>query len=217
MTEAGLWWIGLHSWIIQDGNYPDFTQGQQVEFAVEFSRTKGLSSTDESRGRGWRHLFDNIYDISGIVQFSYRFLILDFGLSVYSITQMSSSEARLRQGDWVEGDIALSVDPFFYAKGHSKSSSGSEHIPPLVYTWVVEVIALQTAPWILAKPDDFLGDAEAERAIAERALRRRDPTRHGWAEILRTDAWEDDGGSAEYLLGCRLMPLPAKWNSRTII
>src|SRR5437870_1903422 len=33
------WNIGLASWIIQDGNYPDFSLGDQRRFALEFSAT----------------------------------------------------------------------------------------------------------------------------------------------------------------------------------
>ena len=30
------WSLSLDSWIVQDGNYPDFAGGQQAEFAIEF-------------------------------------------------------------------------------------------------------------------------------------------------------------------------------------
>jgi hypothetical protein len=28
------WLIGLDSWVIQDGNYPDFVTGQRADFAL---------------------------------------------------------------------------------------------------------------------------------------------------------------------------------------
>ena len=31
-----VWSIGLAAWIIQDGNYADFTVGDRAEFALEF-------------------------------------------------------------------------------------------------------------------------------------------------------------------------------------
>jgi hypothetical protein len=34
--------IDLSSWIIQDGNYPDFVRGQQAAFALQFRPTEPL-------------------------------------------------------------------------------------------------------------------------------------------------------------------------------
>jgi hypothetical protein len=32
--------VGLSSWIIQDGNYPDFERNQQTSFALSFIQPK---------------------------------------------------------------------------------------------------------------------------------------------------------------------------------
>jgi hypothetical protein len=50
----GEWMVGLASWVIQDGNYPHFTAGEQSRFALEFF-DGGLAPT-ESRQRTatWR-------------------------------------------------------------------------------------------------------------------------------------------------------------------
>ena len=38
MTQRpGLWRLGLSSWLIEDGNYHDFTRGQKAELAIECS------------------------------------------------------------------------------------------------------------------------------------------------------------------------------------
>ena len=39
--------VGLASWIIQDGNYGDFTVGQQAKFALEFGALNGLRAATE--------------------------------------------------------------------------------------------------------------------------------------------------------------------------
>ena len=45
------WLFGLDAWVVQDGNYGDFSRGQVVDFAVELvpegdglSRTRGKPS-----------------------------------------------------------------------------------------------------------------------------------------------------------------------------
>ena len=47
--------------------------------------------------------------------------------------------------------------------------------------------------------------------------RMRDPRRLGYDEILKTDAWHDDGGHADYILRCELLPVPAKRESITAV
>jgi hypothetical protein len=38
--------VGLSSWIIQDGNYPDFDRNQQTAFALEFYPAENLQVYD---------------------------------------------------------------------------------------------------------------------------------------------------------------------------
>ena len=73
----------------------------------------------------------------------------------------------------------------------------------------MDEVLQQTAPWVLAKPGDIPGDPAAEQAIAEGTLHIRDSSQHGWAAIAQTDAWQDDGGNASYLLRCRREAKPA--------
>ena len=44
-----LFMVGLPSWIIQDGNYEDFTRGDQASFALEFYAPAGLSAPQVDR------------------------------------------------------------------------------------------------------------------------------------------------------------------------
>jgi hypothetical protein len=41
------WSLSLDSWIVQDGNYPDFESGQHAEFAVEFDFPEPPELTDQ--------------------------------------------------------------------------------------------------------------------------------------------------------------------------
>ena len=59
----------------------------------------------------------------------------------------------------------------------------SGHVPALVYSWRTTSILRQTA---------------------------RDPSRFGYEEIPKTDAWHDDKGRADYILVCELLPALAK-------
>ena len=43
----------------------------------------------------------------------------------------------------------------------------------------------------------------------------RDPSKLGYQENAKTDAWRDDSGSAEYILSCDLLPISAKRASAT--
>ena len=36
VVDVSTWTLGLESWIIQDGNYGDFSTGQEVELAAEY-------------------------------------------------------------------------------------------------------------------------------------------------------------------------------------
>jgi hypothetical protein len=75
---------------------------------------------------------------------------------------------------------SLGVDPFFYFEELAKLPG----MPPLVYRWRIERIERDMAPWIEVEPRGF----------------ERDPSRPGWNDVEATDAWNDDGGLASYLL-----------------
>jgi hypothetical protein len=156
-------WVCLDSWIVQDGNYGDFSQGQDAAFAVEFypGDLEVVRDSDSTAS----HLGGNRYQVEGRVVFaSAGAWVLDCGLWMY--------EQRL-----------------IYFEELAKLPG----MPPLVYGWHIERIELDVAPWIEVGP----------RTLA------RDPTRPGWKAVEATDAWNDDGGSASYLLHSRLLDRPA--------
>jgi hypothetical protein len=94
--------------------------------------------------------------------------------------------------------LRLGVDAFHCFECRSKTGD----VLSLVYSWKILSILRQTAPFI-------------ETVIEGRKLRVRDAQRLGYEEIEKTDAWNDDGGYAEYLLRCDLLPIPTKNDSVT--
>ena len=66
-TSPAIWDVSLSSWIIQDGNYPDFEIGQTPEFAVEFWLPKGVivrtSDGEKSANSVRGHLYDTTAEI----------------------------------------------------------------------------------------------------------------------------------------------------------
>jgi hypothetical protein len=200
--------FGLDSWVLQDGNYPDFSIGQRAEFALELYARDGLrrAQGDSVQKPGYRHVVDSMYDITGVVVLANKHgAVLDFGLVAYSISRIEvSGGGSIRAGDRVEGRVGLGVDPFFYFEELAQR----REFPPLIYPWRIEQILRQSAPWVAARPGDYPAGSEAAQAAAEGTLQVRDSTKHGWEPIEKTDAWRDDRGRASYLLQCRREPGP---------
>lgn len=189
------WNIGLNSWIVQDGNYPDFYRGQIAEFAVEFFPHEVIPLREGEKAV--RHLGDRRYQVvAKIVHLTREAWVLDFGIRAF---QDAPPPANLTVGMYVTADVWLGVDPYFYFEFLFKTPG----MPPLIYTWQVESISQQTAPFIESREPDW------QRVLV------RDETRLGYKDIERTDAWDDDDGYAEYVLHCSLMDGEPKRTSRT--
>lgn len=60
------WHLSIASWVIQDGNYPDFTKGQRDEFAVEFNAPEDLARRPGG-GRRAKHESAGWYSIEATV------------------------------------------------------------------------------------------------------------------------------------------------------
>src|SRR5215469_14479796 len=58
----------------------------------------------------------------------------------------SEIQRGYRVGDFVQGSLRFSVDPFFYFERHYKLPS----IPPLIYEWQVNSIEQNTTPYVLS-------------------------------------------------------------------
>lgn len=189
-----VWEIGLSSWIIQDGNYPDFTKGQEAEFALHAAA--GEIVTTPGPEKAIKKLDGCQYEMTGQVTFVKQGLwVIDFGLQAFDEFQKPEPPNELQVGAFVTGPFYVEIDPFFYFERGAKILG----VPPLVYTWRIQQILMQTAPFIETAPRTF----------------ERDPKAWGWTEIEQTNAWEDDGSHAEYLLRCQLLERPPQHRSGT--
>jgi hypothetical protein len=184
--------LGLHSWIVQDGNYGDFRRGETIEVAVEFYADEELSPT-ESHSVGAARIAGETYRICGHVTHAWDGgVVVDFGIQAFTTRTVDPLPPK---GAYVVGDVHLGVDPFDYFE----SLHELPDFPPLIYTWRIERIELNTTPWL----------ESSSRVIV------RDATRQSWLEVAETHAWEDDGGYASYLLDCVRLDVLPKTTSRT--
>jgi hypothetical protein len=196
------WNIGLSAWIIQDGNYPDFEVGQTAEFALEFWLPDGVTGRASSGELSAHNAGGCLYDtVADVVLQTEDITILDIGVQAYG--ESSSLRSSLPRVPRVAVQLGLGVDPFFYFEGLRNVAD----VPPLVYSWQILSILRQTAP--------FIEKVAETGPLLARKVWVRDPQRLGYEEILKTDAWSDDDGYAEYLLRCDLLPIPPKRASAT--
>jgi len=191
------WEIGLDSWIIQDGNYGDFSKGQTAEFALEFYPDDKVRF-NESKEKSVKPLGAARYEINGeIVYLNNKVWVIDFGICAF---QEATPPSDIKVGQYVTAEIYLGIDPFFYFESlHSYPG-----MPPLVYAWRINSIGMQTAPFIEKRHSFF-----AQKVLI------RDPTKIGYRAIEKTDAWKDDNGNAGYVLTCIRLDVPPKYESVT--
>jgi hypothetical protein len=203
MTGAKLpqtWCIGLSAWMIQDGNYPDLVVGQTAEFAVEFYQPPDAEITPSSDVISVTYLRDCTYDVVAdlVVQTS-KLAVLNIGILAYCENR---SDSRFdRNMDRIRTRVHLGLDPFFYFESLAKI----EGVPSLVYSWRIDAILRQTAPFI-ETPLDPGGKMLV-----------RDQTKLRYEETQQTKAWTDDGGHAEYVLRCELLEISPKRESATAL
>lgn len=172
------WLVGLDSWIVQDGNYPDFITGQRTDFAVEFASRGGLQVLDGAHEVSVKWLHGSNYEVTAqIVHDKPNAQVLDFGILAYHFIGIEDPMHEPRTGAWVTGRVNLGVDPFFYFRQLALEPA----FPALIYTWTVQEILL--------------------RQDGEEPL----PT---FTRIEKTDAWGDGSGLASYLLRCRMELAP---------
>ena len=189
------WEIGLSSWIIQDGNYPDFTVGQLAEFALEFYTTR--VHLRESTAKSAKRLGAAKYEINGeIVYLTPDVWVLDFGVCAF---QESTPPKGLSVGKFVTAEIYLGIDPFFYFERLRTLA----RIPALVYSWKIDSIQQQTAPFL-----------ETREPSGQKVLVR-DEKKLGYKTVEKTDAWKDDDGHGEYVLSCTRLDVPPQFKSAT--
>ena len=171
---------GIDSWIIQDGNYGDFSAGDNAKFALEFSGRKLQPS--ESRQAQVRPAGKAVYQVCAQVVFNHPDVwVIDFGLLAF---WESAPPEFATPGSWGEGEIFLGIDPFFYMEYLNKISG----MPNLFYEWQIASILRNDTPWLME--------------VNERGGKTfsRESGRETWSEVGATDAWNDDDGRSSYVL-----------------
>jgi hypothetical protein len=171
--------VGLNAWIIQDGNYDEFRCGEPYKLALEFNGST-LTPSDK-RAMRCQNKGTSLYDVVAKIIFSTpEVWVIDFGVKVFC---ESRPPRFAKVGQWVQGEIWLGIDPFFYKERLHRIQG----MPDLFVDWSVTRIQLETTPWI----QDMSG---------VRTLMKRNSQREEWTDKAVTDAWTDDAGRADYLL-----------------
>lgn len=144
------WWIGLATWVIQDGNYTDFVTGERRQFALElgYDRSRRLAPPTSDPVPRCRYSGRDIrYDVTGqLVRAATEPMsdafVLDFGLRAYAQWIVLDDLEPPHEGDWLAGQIHLSVDHFAYMDDLAQRPG----MPPLIHTWTIEEVQAETAP-----------------------------------------------------------------------
>ena len=173
--------IGIDSWIIQDGNYDDFKTGEQYQFALEFYPVNFSRAQNKIKKCIWEK--GSTYKINGeVIYIEKDVWALDFGLKAY---EESPALNGIKINDWIEAEIYIGIDPFFYFEDFSKI----KNFPSLSYRWEITKIELETTPLLEVKPKTF----------------ERDKNNESYKEITKTDAWNDFEGLAHYIFHCKIV------------
>jgi hypothetical protein len=198
------WWIGLDGWVLQDGNYTNFAVGQMRQFALQFgyARDDRLQRTTEPKASCEAVDDDALYRVSANLERAARepmedCFVLDFGLLAYKEWMVLDDLEPPRAGMRLSGEIYLSVDHFAYMD----YLSTRDGMPPLIYTWTIEEIRLDTSPGIEVEHGHplYVGPDEGPMTV-------RDPERRRWRNLNATDTWGVEGS---YTLRCTLLETEA--------
>jgi hypothetical protein len=169
--------ILVDSWIIQDGNYGNFRVGDHVECAIEFAG--GNLRPSQQRRFSVRHLEQNVYFVCAqVIYSSQEVWAIEFGLSTFEERRPPEFAAS---GSWVEGEIELGIDPFFYKERLCKLVG----MPNLFNRWEIARIERDDTPWVTSGAGNVFS---------------RDQQNMRWTGVQHTDAWNDDDGRSAYLL-----------------
>ena len=177
--------VVLDAWIIQDGNYGDFTVGEQRAFALEFGGT--FEATDLAPCE-LVHVEDADYIATArVVHTASDWWAIDAGVLLFCEERPPACAVR---GRFVQGVLTIAVDPFFYFEVHG----AERNAPALIYDWLIESIEIETAPFI----------------DVGHKMRARDPKKLAWKHVPETRAWTDDDGHGSYLLRVRRLENPPR-------
>jgi hypothetical protein len=195
--------VYMHSWIVGDGNYSDFCEEETRQFALEFW-APGLLARSQLQEKSFAKGDRYTYGINARVAFSSPdILVIDFGLLAYS---ESSTDLQLgfKEGDYVTGQVALGVDPFFYFERLSKL----QDVPALIYEWRIDSIEQETTPFMIGE-------------VCGRAGYVRDESKTSFAQVGSTSEFISNPNDVapSYVLNCtkleaapmKQFSLPQRW------
>jgi hypothetical protein len=181
--------IGLSSWIIQDGNFPEIEVGSEHRMALEFYAKDGLSPAQGAKS--FRHVqgvnYEIVAEVIGIFEEAW---VLDCGIR---LLRDNDAPQGTRLGDVVAGRVYVGVDPFLYLEQLSNAPGALD----LWYTVRVDSIHLNVTPRsrsILPSGQELWSRDESADARLK--------------EIAVTDSWADDDGSGDYLLDVTILSGP---------
>lgn len=138
---GGEWDIHISPWVLLDGFYRQFEEGQRAEFAVEVRPIDGVQ-LDAGGGRLSSRRADGSYGlVADVIAVRDDAWALDFGIRGY-VEGPPPLEVML--GSTVTVTATLGVDPFHYLD-HLASL---ETFPELIYAWDVISIEREIAPLV---------------------------------------------------------------------
>jgi len=138
--------VGLSSWIIEDGNYRDFSVSDVRSFALEYINEDEFQPAVTPTSH--RYLGDARHQVCGrrvhlgglLQHLRPTWCVIDFGVLAYR--ELHSLAAP---PDSFSGELYLGVDPF----GYFESLAREPDAPPLIYNWRIHRIEVETAPRVL--------------------------------------------------------------------
>jgi hypothetical protein len=118
-------YVGVDAWIIQDGNYADFNNGQKLGFALEFH--PAFLKVSDCRSKSAEHINSSRYKVCGqVIYRSKTVWVLDAGFLAF----LSSKPPKYaKKGTWVEGEVQIGIDPFMFFESLNKMPG----MPSLTY------------------------------------------------------------------------------------
>lgn len=137
----GEWDIHISPWVLLDGLYRQFEEGQRAEFAVEVRPSDGVQLDAGGRRLSDRRE-DGSYELAAdVIAVRDDAWALDFGIRGY-VEGPAPVEVML--GSTVNVTATLGVDPFHYVD----HLATLETFPEMIYAWDVISIEREIAPLV---------------------------------------------------------------------
>lgn len=200
-SSSRVWNIGLDPWILKEGTYFEFRSKSETAFAVEFYSFLGLTKCAPSASSRYlkpeaTFVEDSQYRVRAQVCFvGEDYWVINCGILAYCEAVVGDS---LRVGDWVEGDVILSVDPFFYFQYASKDKGA----PALVYDWTLDAVQEVLTPLTEQRDDAGRTFFHPDTSRARRGVVPKTALKGERATSIETPTRLD------YVLQCRVLKGP---------